>query len=269
MSEIDAPFYPGWVSSKNSFGKTQNQLKILRFFLFETPCDEISSSGVSMHKRGWPKDVWKKQDLRKYLLATAKLQDKGTYQKAIKLDDMSDKATAAGLHGLFHTNRDCNRIVYYTDSKQVDMLCILYYIRCAFAHGRFEIYNKPKESPVYVFESIKKNRASKKNSVRARIVLDEATLVDWAETIMGGELNFKQRYCGLLERIRKEICNAIVTNTTSKKKDIANVLPYENSLVNEQINELKNSGVVCYDAIQKRWAIARKDAAMDAPKNDL
>lgn len=255
MSEIKASFTPGWVTCKDNMNITDNQQKVLKFYLFGTPCSETSSCGRNMQQRGWPKDVWKNHELRNYLLATAKLQAGLTYQKADKLEEMSDKATIAKLQNKFQTARECNRVLFYSDCKRVDMLNILYYIRCALAHGRFEIYTNQNGCSTYVLEAITKKRGSDDYIVRARMVLRETTLIDWAETIMGGSKEFNQRYAGLRQRIGNEIIAVIKSNSTCKKKDISDILPYEKSLVFQELNALKSEGRVFYDNSQKRWRL--------------
>lgn len=255
MSEIKASFTPGWVTCKDNMNITDNQQKVLKFYLFGTPCSETSSCGRNMQQRGWPKDVWKNHELRNYMLATAKLQAGLTYQKAYKLDAMSDKATTVKLHNNFQTCRDCNRILFYSDGKRVDMLNILYYIRCALAHGRFEIYTHKNGCSTYVLEAITKKRGSDDYLVRARMVLSETTLIDWAETIIGGNNELNTRYAGLRQRIRDEIIAVIKSNVSYKKKDISDILPYENSLVSQELNTLKSEGRVFYDNSQKRWRL--------------
>jgi len=135
----------------------------------------------------------------------------------------------------------------------------LYYIRCAFAHGRFEIYSNHNGSSTYVLEAITKKRGSSDYAVRARMILDEATLIDWAETIMGGSRGFNQRYSDLMPRIQNEIKVAIESNATCKKKDIADILPYESSLVFQQLNELKAAGLVFYNNSEKRWRLSESE----------
>ncbi len=259
MSEITVSFTPGWITRKDNMNITDNQQKVLKFYLFGTPCSETSSCGRNMQQRGWPKDVWKNHELRNYLLAAAKLQAGLTYLKADKLEEMSDKATIVKLHNKFQTSRECNRVLFYSDGKRVDMLNILYYIRCALAHGRFEIYTDQNGCLTYVLEAITKKRGFDYYTVRARMVLSETTLIDWAETIMGGSQEFNQRYASLRQRIRDEIIVVIKSNTTCKKRDISDILPYENSLVSQELKVLKSEGRVLYDNSQKRWRLSEVD----------
>ena len=167
MAELLAPFNPGWVHSKDALCMSDSLAELLKFYVWGTPCEGVSSSGMIMRKRGWPKDVWKTTQLRTYLLSVANLRDDETYKKVKTIESMTDAATTVGLgSGTFHSSRDCNRVVFYSDGSRPDMLSIFYYIRCAFAHGRFEIYSKADSQQVYVLEAVQRKK-SLECSVRA------------------------------------------------------------------------------------------------------
>ena len=104
MAELLSPFNPGWVHSKDALCVSQPLAEILKFYVWGTPCEGVSSSGTIMRKRGWPKDVWKSAQLRTYLLSVANLRDGETYKKAKTSESMTDAATAVGLgSGKFHS----------------------------------------------------------------------------------------------------------------------------------------------------------------------
>lgn len=176
MPEIIVPFLPGWIKEKDKLEFTNGFGEILKFYVMGTPCEQTSSSGQSMQKRGWDINVWKSVDLRKYLLSIAELKDNINYCKTTKLEKFSDCVNSVGLGGNFQKVRDKNRIAFYSNEKTVDILTIFYYIRCSLAHGSFQIYYDNNDR-IYVLEAISKKRGSSIYNLRSRMVLKEYTLL--------------------------------------------------------------------------------------------
>ena len=82
MSEIEVSFRPSWIHHKTCFSIDDHFAEILKFYVWGTPCENISSSGRSMKKYNWSKNVWKKGALRNYLMSSAGLRNGITYKKA-------------------------------------------------------------------------------------------------------------------------------------------------------------------------------------------
>lgn len=254
MAEVFMAFSPGWVHKKDKIVFSEPFSKIISFYLFGTPCDHVSSSGQTMSDLGWKKEVWKSPSLRAYLLSVANLQPDITYKKVPKLSDMAAALTASGLGGNFHTKRDMNRIAFYSDGSQVEILSILYYIRCAFAHGRFERYNNG-GNPVYAFEAITKKRGTDKYILRARMMLSEETLILWREILSGGSSAFEAQKAQFHESVQAQIKQAISENPIHRKKDLVAYLSYDDSVIYAQLKELTNRGEALYDASKRIWRI--------------
>lgn len=253
MAEIIESYNPGWVKSKDGLKITENFSEILKFYVFGTPCELVSSSGKNMSEYGWKRDVWKRSKLREYLLNTANLGNKG-YKKVKKTDEMSNAATNVGLGGNFHKARSGNSLVYYSNGRNTDILTILYYIRCAIAHGRFQIYSE-KDDVVYAFEAVTKKRGSKEFIVKARMILSEKILIEWKNTIVDGPINFKAKLDSQVEDIRAHIKRTISENNSISKNEIISRLPYESSVTSTQIKYLTTCGAVFYDKSKKVWKI--------------
>ena len=254
MAEITVPFSPGWVHKKDSSTFTDAFSDIVNFYLFGTPCDSVSSSGRSMSDLGWKKDIWKAHDLREFLLSEAGLQTNVTYKKATKLDKMSETITAAGLSGNFHTRRTLNRVAFYSDGSRVDILTILYYIRCALAHGRFESYNYDGQM-VYVLEAIKKKPSTNEYFVRARMILSEATLLKWKDILTKGPQPFEEQKKRFQESVQDKIVQTIRENPIRKKNDLTTFLNYEENVIYNQLKELTEKGRTVYDPSKRIWRI--------------
>lgn len=260
MAELLVSFSPGWVHSKDALPLSGSLFEIVNFYVWGLPCEGVSSSARTMSKRGWSKDVWKAAQLRTYLLTVANLRNNVTLKKTEKIDMMTDAVTTVGLGSkTFHTMNDCNRIAFYSDGRRPDILTILYYIRCAFAHGRFEIHTKPNSSSVYVLEAVHKKKGTFDYSVRARMIISEETLITWKNTILEGESTFKSKVEKLSGIVRNEIIKLISGNVLLKKKaDIAIALPFEESLVYTELKRLKDEGIVEYS--QKQWKLVGGDS---------
>lgn len=260
MAELLAPFNPGWVHPKDALCVSNPLAELLKFYAWGTPCEGVSSSGVTMRKRGWPKDVWKSAQLRTYLLSVANLRDGGTYKKAKTIESMTDAATEVGLgSGTFHSLRDCNRVVFYSDGSRPDILSIFYYIRCAFAHGRFEIYHKEGSPPVYVLEAVQKKRGTTECSVRARIIVLEETLLTWKDVLTEGPSKLKTRMYQLSDTIQHAIIKTLSGKSLQKKKGLVDALPYDHNLVYSELRKLKEKGIVEYS--QRQWKLVGGDPA--------
>lgn len=253
MSEILESFNPGWITTKDNLEISESFSEIIKFFIFGTPCENVSSSGIRMLDRGWKKDVWKNGNLRTYLLISADLYTDKTYKKVTKLSEMSSESTKIGLNNRFHTKREINKVLYYTDKKNTDILTIFYYIRCALAHGRFQIYKTTKDELVYVLESITKKRGTKDFTVKARMILHEKTLVNWIKIILEGEDNFKNKITEMNVKIQDKIKDIIKSNQLSKKDDITQFLDYDKNYLLNQFNYMIKSNVISYDKSKRIW----------------
>ncbi|WP_108775295.1 hypothetical protein [Lactimicrobium massiliense] len=258
MSEIITAFNAGWVHGKIiPIDKTFNE--IIGFYLWNLPVSSTSSRSKGIEEYRWKKNVWKDGNLKKYLFNVAKLKVDFTYKKVTKLEEMSNAATAIGLDGNFQNNRYANRILIYNGNHRNEMLNIFYYIRCAFAHGRFCVYavhdhKDCNESRIYALEAITRKRETNQYIVRARMILSEDTLLTWKKVIMDGPNKLSLHLEELYNEINNSILNVLENNVEElKKNDIADNLPYSSSLVNTVINNMRDSGMILYDNHKKRW----------------
>ena len=226
MSELIVSFYEGWASKNKAITIDDSLAEIVKFYLWENPCEYVSSKRKTMSEYGWKKDIWKTSDLRLYLLYVANLKDKVNYKKVRKLSDMSTAASIVGLGGKFQNKRDMNRIVFYNNGKQVDFFAILFYIRCAIAHGRFERYKKEPDS-VYAFEAISKKRGTNAYISKARMILSEKTLLEWKDIITGGKAEFEKSKNEMEKVIQTEILQLIKNNNIRNKSELVSRLTYE------------------------------------------
>ncbi|MHB1453885.1 MAG: hypothetical protein ACYCYM_08035 [Saccharofermentanales bacterium] len=253
MSEVIVPFSPGWIKRKDELKHSAEFTAIINFYMFSTPCEYTSSSGQSMRNRNWGNDIWKSQELRLYLLSKADLNTGITLAKTKKLDEMSKCISSIGLSGAFHKLRDRNRIAFYSDGKHVDILAIFYYIRCAFAHGRFEIYKSETGDRVYVLESIDRKRGTTDFFVKARLVLNESILLIWSDIIKFGKADFSDTIGTLENSIKDEILRIISDNKQLTKQQIVEKIKADTSFTQKQFKALTVNGKIRYDSKKKMW----------------
>lgn len=255
MAEELVSFNPGWISNKDNLLINDNLNKIFNFYLFSTPCLKTSSSGVTMQNRGWSNNVWKTNSLRNYLLNIANLNSE-SYIKVKKLDDMTNALARIRLNNNFQSHRDSNKICFLSKGNS-EFLDIFFYIRCAFAHGRFQIYANTAGESTYVLEAIKKKKTSDTYSLRARMILKESTLIEWADIIMGGDDSLVEATERQHTLLRKEIVN-IISNKTKRisKQDIVKSLcVFEVAEIKQQINVLRDRNQIKYNNRSKSWEI--------------
>ena len=172
---------PGWVKRRVPDTYADNGLKrIIMFYVINTPCTDLSSSGISVQEYGWDKNVWKNNELKSALFDVAALKANETLFVTKNIDGMKYICEKAKMKKKFHDNRDVERIAIYL-GRYNTFLSICYHIRNAFAHGRLAMYeNKDGEIVFALEDGIKR---SGKFQVRSRMILKKSTLLKWIEII--------------------------------------------------------------------------------------
>ena len=178
-----APINPGWIKKKVPDSYADDDLKrIVLFYVINTPCTALSSSGIPLTEYGWPKDIWRKPALKQLLFDIAKLEYKKTFFPVNKTDETKNACEQAKMKKGFHNDRSVEKIVVYRNSGYNDFMSVLYHIRNAFAHGRLAMYEvENSEDIVFVLEDgVKRNNIY---YVRARMILKKSTLIKWIDIL--------------------------------------------------------------------------------------
>lgn len=179
--------HPGWVKRNRvpvEFGDDDLK-RIILFYVFNTPCEQLSSSSIPLQHYGWSKAVWQNNALKERLFNVAELKRNETFVVAKNVYDMKDACQIAKLADNFQNQRDVERIVIYKPVNYSEFMAVFYHIRNALAHGRLAMY-KHGEDIVFVLEDgVKKGD---KFQVRSRMVLRKSTLLKWIEIIEKGPL---------------------------------------------------------------------------------
>lgn len=258
MAIVKESYYPGWVKSKDDLEFSNNFNRIINFYVFGTPNSKVSSSGKNMKQRRWNKDVWTKGDLRSYLLIAAELQNDFNYKKVLTLDTFSQAASTVGLDRNWQNKRDMNRIIFHSDKESNEILNIFFYIRCAFAHGRFQIYELDSGDPVYVLESVSGKGEKEKYNVKARMILRESTLIKWADTILAGQIALERACEENRNKKMEAIKKVIAEEPIPSKSELIKRLGLSKSDGERYIRALTLNNFIAYDRSNKIWKVCNK-----------
>ena len=240
MATLKVNFHASWIDDKSDLVYTNNFQRIINFYLFQCPNENVSSSGIDLKSYGW-KNPWKNDCLRLYLYSIATLENDKTLFKAKNYEDVSKGIDQIKIKGKFY-NTSANKVVFYTSQKYPDILTIIFYIRCAFAHGRFLIKTIDNEV-VYFFEAI---NPKKESVLKARLVLKEKTLIDWIDILKNGPNSFNTSYKKYIDEIREFILFKINSEQSILKEILFEKAPYLSALCKRVVNQLlKEKKISC------------------------
>ena len=207
---VDGSTKPKWIK-KDSAEILQDEdfLKIIEFYVYNTPCLELSARGISFSDYGWyapSKKPWSVSlHLAQEFEKTRYLSCVNTYEKLFyKLKEFD---------WILNFGNDIQEkaVFYKTKRKEIVAYNLLYHLRNCLAHGRFERI-AIKGEVYFIFEdvnnvTINKNRydeltmdgktiTPKLDStkiVTARMILRKNTLLKWISIIKSGQTVFVSR----------------------------------------------------------------------------
>jgi len=182
-----APANPGWIKKKVPDEYADEGLqRIILFYVINTPCIELSSSGIDISTYGWSKDVWRNEKLKKVLFGVANLERGKSFVVAKRTTDMKQACKRAQMDKRFHDNRAVERIVIFKN-KENEFLSLCSHIRNSLAHGRLAMYQGPNDEIIFALEDgIKKSGYFE---VRSRMILKKSTLLNWINIIEAGKIS--------------------------------------------------------------------------------
>lgn len=173
---------PGWIKKKVPDSYADDDLRrIILFYVINTPCTDLSSSGIPLKEYGWGKDCWKNNKLKNRLFACANLERDKTFFVAKKTNDMKIMCEKAKVKDGFHKRREKEKVVIYKPYKYTsEFMAVLYHIRNALAHGRLAMYEiKDSLDIIFVLEDGVKDK--EQFQVRSRMILRKSTLLKWID----------------------------------------------------------------------------------------
>lgn len=180
-------FHPDWLDSIVPERFNNSELnRIVTFFVFHSPCSELSAMSKSLLHYGWDAP-WRKPQRLRYKLEEASSNPKLLFS-AETIDDMKQALEKAELFTDITLNLEKERIAVHNNMKN-QFISVFYHLRNAFAHGRLNMINIGlKDDYVFIFEDIQKKKKNKEIICRitARMILRKSTLLKWIDIIEAG-----------------------------------------------------------------------------------
>lgn len=181
--------HPEWINwiAPNSF-EDKDLFRIVIFFVFHSPCENLSSMRRTLAEYGWSAP-WKKP----YYLNKQLRQVASNYEllfSAKGYNEMDAALEKADLKENFPCNFSHERICIY-DNQGNQFLSVFYHLRNAFAHCRLNMVDVAGEC-VFILEDVQPNKNSDQLKVSARMILRKSTLLKWIDLIENGESEYKK-----------------------------------------------------------------------------
>lgn len=152
-----------------------NFLKIIVFFLFETPIDNASKRSKSFKYYGWIYGHRYRE--LKYNLVNYNQNSKIHFYCE---NNSNRKDLIKKLKKYDNINTNDEFCIFYKVDSDSEIRSLFKILRNSLAHGEFVIRKYNKEN-MYYFENY-----SKKNRINAQLYLKETTLLEWIKIIENG-----------------------------------------------------------------------------------
>lgn len=180
------PDWMNWITSDRF--NDHDLFRIVIFFVFHSPCSELSTMHRTLEQYGWF-TPWRKP----YYLNRQLRQVSSNYEllfSAKGYDEMDVALEKANLKDGFPSDLSRERICIY-DNQKNQFLSVFYHIRNAFAHCRLNMIDVDGEC-VFVLEDVQPKKNADQLKVSARMILRKSTLLRWIELIENGECEYKK-----------------------------------------------------------------------------
>lgn len=179
------PKWMNWIAPDRFNDK--DLFRIVIFFVFHSPCKDVSSMRKTLEEYGWTAP-WKKP----YLLNKQLKQEASTYELLYSAKGYEEMDLALGKASLLNESfpSDFSRErVCIVDNQKNQFLSVFYHIRNAFAHCRLNMVDVDGEC-VFIFEDVQPKKNVDKLKVSARMILQKSTLLRWIDIIENGECEY-------------------------------------------------------------------------------
>lgn len=176
---------PAWINwiAPDSFND-KDLFRIVIFFVFHSPCENLSSLRKTLFEYGWAKPYYLNKQLRQ------KASNYKLLFSAKNYNDMDAALEKADLKETFPSDFSRERICIY-DNQENQFLSVFYHIRSAFAHCRLNMVDVNGEC-VFVLEDVQTKKNFNQLKVSARMILRKSTLIKWIDLIENGECEYKE-----------------------------------------------------------------------------
>ena len=180
------PDWIRWIAPEHF--NDQDLFKIVIFFVFHSPCSNLSSMGKTLDEYGWSAP-WRKPYYLNKQLRKASLYELVVYS-AKGYNEMDVALEKADLKETFPSDFSRERICIY-DNQGNQFLSVFYHIRNAFAHCRLNMVDVDGDC-VFIFEDVQPKKNSNQLKVSARMILRKSTLLKWIDLIENGAREYQK-----------------------------------------------------------------------------
>lgn len=180
------PAWMRWIAPE--YFNDQDLFRVVIFFVFHSPCSNLSSMEKPLVEYGWSAPWRKPYYLNKQLRQVASIYE--LIYSAKGYDEMDIALAKADLYDAFPSNLARERICIY-DNQGNQFLSVFYHIRNAIAHCRLNMVDVDGEC-VFIFEDVQLKKNSNQLKVSARMILRKSTLLKWIDLIENGECEYQK-----------------------------------------------------------------------------
>ena len=162
--------YPGWIEALPINHINAKLMRIIQFFVLNSPCEHSSWGRKSMESYGWV-NYWHSSKFRALILDVAEFSE---FHQCSSLTEIARKwnDTYRGRENYYYSQ---NEFAYFTKvGEESPLMDLFHHIRNAFCHGRIRM-----NGDYIFFEDV----GTEGEKVKARICLKVETLKKWIQII--------------------------------------------------------------------------------------
>lgn len=171
---------PSWISSEDTEKHWKDNLSdIFLFYVAFCSCKQYATQGRTLDFYKWKKNPWSS---KRYLKDNLDDAASKVFIKQRKMTEWYNVKSELGAVG--KANKDWyksqSEFAVYSNVETNDYMSLFYHIRCALAHGRFNVFEHSGVKWYALENGIQKGKLF---WIKARIVLKEETLLGWMKII--------------------------------------------------------------------------------------
>ena len=246
-----APLNSPWLKSPlpEEVTSSQEWLRILQFFLIESPCPGLSHRQNDLTQT-WGNCPWfperhLKTPLNRSIFGT---KDCSTITVAKNKNELPDALSKQDLPDDFFNRIDLQRAAYVRSSKKGNSsiyMGLFHHIRNALAHARFSLKRNSNSDVVFIFEDGTINEKNKAFDLTARGILKLKSLI--------AIMDILERGPDQQPDIEEQILAAIESGVNTKQR-IKNELGIDNDDWITYSQVLRKEGKITYEG--KKWILS-------------
>ena len=248
---------PKWVkqSDVSFIRETEDIREVIRFFVVNSPCANVSARGIDLTKYNWreknpPKDKY----LYNRLLSVAELFENDSLFIGESVDTTKDLFSTAGMKDDFWRKYTSNRIAIVNGGNLI--MTIFKVIRNCFAHCRFTVVSHNVD---YIIAMENGVASGERFEVKGRLILKLSTLVEWIRIIKEEHSDAEEHERSIAIQVEAALMNVIRVHGNEKIYEIIDKVPFDKSIVKEAKKRLITNGVIEYSSKEKKWIIVSEE----------